>query len=198
MQAQAGSLQMRMTPNPVFGERRVEDSDSGEPGISNAVARTANIIDRLLGRIDPAVTTSYAQWNADETAVEFIQAVPVNDRPRSKEVTLRTSIPAGELATALDVRFPRRIDLRDLADEDDGPPFRVWFLDGQAHLRAQRFGDVVVPGAETVSAVIGALGFTFGFEQRIVYTRASRCVSETPADPAPVETEVPTDEAAPG
>ncbi|TNE88366.1 MAG: hypothetical protein EP330_14880 [Deltaproteobacteria bacterium] len=169
---------MKFEPSLLFGERKQKrhGGSSGNAAADSAVD-TANVVDRIIASIDPAITTSYAQWDGDHTQVEFVQHVPLSDKARTKEVTLRTLFPEGDKATAVDVIFPRRIQISDLADDDDKPPFKIVLMDTQAHLRSQRIEDYVLPGAETVSAVVGVLGFTVGWEQRLVYHDTRQCTA---------------------
>jgi hypothetical protein len=188
---------MPFQPRPVFGERvKPEDLDESEPAADDAAMTltdgavdTANVVDRIIASIDPSITTAYAQWDAGKTQVEFVQNLPLSERARSKEITLRTVFPEGERASSLDVIFPRRIDVKDLVAEDDKLPFRMVLMDTQAHLRAARTESMVLPGAETVSAVLGALGFTIGWEQRMTYSEARQCTAEELSSPGDDEPE---------
>jgi hypothetical protein len=186
---QEGMLETDFEPSFLFGVREEKEASATATSPSSGAADAANFIDRLLDSIDPATTTSYAQWTEDHSIVEFVQHVPLDDSRRPKELTIRTQFPEGGRATAIDALFPRRFQLGDIADEDI--PVRVTLMDGQAHLRSQAFGDLVLPGAETLSMVVGILGFTVGYEQRVVYNSAQKCTAKpTPKEPAlavPVE-----------
>lgn len=176
-----GRFDMEFEPSLMFGKRPKRDGGEDATAATSA-AEAANFVDRLLERIDPSITTSYAQWDADHTVVEFVQSVPFSEKARSKEVVLRTLFPEGGAGTAVDAIFPRRINLTELAEEDgDKPPFKIVLMDAQAHLRSTTVNDVVLPGAETMSAIVGALGFTIGWEQRVVYKSARECTAEEAA-----------------
>lgn len=190
---------MPFQPRPVFGERvKPEDFEEDEfeaeeaaMTLTDGAVDTANVVDRIIASIDPSITTAYAQWDVDQTQVEFVQHLPLSERARSKEITLRTVFPEGQRASSLDVLFPRRVDVKDLVAEDDKLPFRMVLMDTQAHLRAARTETLVLPGAETVSAVLGALGFTIGWEQRMTYSEARQCTAAELASPGDDEPERP-------
>ncbi|MCO4747492.1 MAG: hypothetical protein KC912_22010 [Proteobacteria bacterium] len=189
---QEGMVETDFEPSFLFGVRDKKKASTSAPSPSSGAADAANFIDRLLDSIDPATTMSYAQWTTDKSMVEFVQHVPLDDSRRPKEVTLRTQFPEGERATAIDALFPRRLNLADLSDEK--LPIRVTLMDGQAHLRSQAFDDIVLPGAETMSMVVGLLGYTIGYEQRVVYKTAQKCTAKATDEGTPLAVPVSSDE----
>ena len=60
-------------------------------------------------------------------------------------------------------------------------PVRIKIRDGQAHLVGHLHQDTVLPLAESLSFVVGVLGWTVGIEQSLTYTTATPCQIESPA-----------------
>lgn len=127
---------------------------------------SAGTLDQLLDDIHPTTTTSYTRWDADRGAVALVQAVPLS-RDRGT-LDVHTYFPAAGPPTTLDATFPARIK----AGEG---MLKVTVRDGQLHLRGKNTALGTLPGEEGVSTVVGILGFTFGFDQRVSYERARAC-----------------------
>ncbi|MEQ1503795.1 MAG: hypothetical protein ABMB14_16260 [Myxococcota bacterium] len=125
-----------------------------------------NVLAGLIDAFEPETSTAMAEWREDRGAVELIQDHPVS---RSEVATVTTVFPAGGAATSVDAVFPRRMRVGEGL-------VKVSLFDAQAHLRSQPVGDVVMPALDSLSFGIGALGFTFAYEQVLTYERATRCV----------------------
>lgn len=181
-------------PHPIVGRLppRPEDEEdaaggsvsisAGGQGTDVAVAsggeEALGLLDQLVADIDPAVTTAYVSWEADRGVVLLRQFVPLQGRQGDLEVLV--SFPGGGPPTGLDAVFPPRIHVSEGL-------LRATILDAQLHLRGKVTPLGVLPGEEGVSLVLGFMGFTVGWEQRISYERARPC----PASPAGQATEPP-------
>lgn len=161
----------RVPPDPEEEEGGSVSIGTGDQGTQVAITqgsdRAVNMLDGLIEEIDPQVTTAYAAWEGDSRSVVLRQFVPMD---QGGDLEIQVLFPEGGAPTSLDAVFPRRIRFR------EGPLTAV-IRDAQLHLRGQVTPLGVLPGEEGVSMVIGALGFTFGFEQRLSYTGVRSCPS---------------------
>jgi hypothetical protein len=166
--------------SPTVPQREKLPTEEPESGLAISVGNQEdafNLVHRFLDELDPATATAYAQWDEEERGVTLFEDVPLSDAPRADTVSLVTWFPGGEpYGTRLDVEFPRRVRL-----SEDRVTFTLF--DAQVHVRAQVVGEEVLPALESLSLGVGALGFTVGYEQRITYATARRCVG--PDLPAP-------------
>jgi hypothetical protein len=127
------------------------------------------VIDAIIKAIDPEITMAYAGWDAATGSVVLQQIVPIEEQADA-ELQVRTTFPNGGAPTALDAYFPARMTKA-------AGLFKLTVLNAQLHIRGQDTAMGVLPGHESVSFVIGLLGFTIGLEQQIHYTRARPCAS---------------------
>lgn len=144
--------------------------------VSDGEGEAFNIVERTLASLG-STATSYVEWDDRAGAAVLYQDVPMSDASRSDVVTVRTVFPSGGPATTLDATFPRRI-------RQSQGLFRVSVYDLQIHLRARPAEGVLFPARDNVSFGLSAIGFTFGYEQELVYERASRCVPVGPPAPS--------------
>jgi hypothetical protein len=151
----------RRTNLPPEGDEGLEISGGeGEEAI--------HLFTEILDEIDPATATSYGEWDDKTRAVKLIQDVPISDKPTADTVSVVTTFPEGGPATAVDVTFPTRIRMGEGL-------IKATLFDSQLHLRSQKVGEVVLPALESLSFGLGALGFTVGYEQKLVYEKATPC-----------------------
>ena len=136
---------------------KIDVSDGGEAAMG--------VLDETLEAIDPDVTTAYVVWDAPTRQVRLHQLVALGDR-EDLEIVVR--FPENGPPTQLDAVFPSV-----LKRKEDGFTFTA--RDAQFHLRSKVTELGVVPGSEGVSLVMGALGFTVGFDQRVTYDRVRAC-----------------------
>jgi hypothetical protein len=146
------------------------DVDLAAPGME-----AADLLDGLVDAIDPAVTTAFAQWDPARRAVVLREQVPLQGPNRGEQMEVRSFFPEGGAPTALDVVFPARVRLREGL-------VAATARNAQLHLRGQESALGLLPGSESLSVVVGALGFTLGFEQRLHYSRARACGAPPPAE----------------
>lgn len=174
----------RLPPPPEDGEGGSISISAGGESTQVAVAsgseEALGLLDQVIADIDPAVTTAYVTWEADAGAVVLHQLVPLDGREGDLEVEV--AFPMGGAPTRLDAVFPRRVRVGEGL-------ITGTVLDAQLHLRGQETALGLLPGEEGVSLVLGVLGFTVGWEQRISYQRARPCPAPSPsptaAPPAP-------------
>lgn len=124
-----------------------------------------NTLDRLVEEIDPEVTTAYAVWEPASRSVVLRQIVPLDT---GGDFEIQVLFPEGGAPTSLDAVFPRKVRLRE-------GPLSVVIRDAQLHIRGQVTPLGVLPAEEGASLVLGALGFTIGYDQRISYLQARPC-----------------------
>ena len=113
--------------------------------------------------------SSYARWDGAAQGVELIIEVPTDDSAGAEMVTGTVFFPGGgQQPTRFDTVLPKRLTIGEGL-------VRARILDGQLHLRGRQVDGLLLPTEESASAVLGALGFTVGFEQHIRYTEARSC-----------------------
>lgn len=188
--AKEDELEVDIDLHPLFGVRPETNEEieevsielgGGDPQISASLDQSANLLRRAIDELTGSVETSLAQWDAEQEAVVYLREVPVSDKDR-RAVKVNVRFPgAGPHADRLDAVWPRMVKVGEW-------PLFVKVRDGQAHLQGfvheGAGGAVVLPLAETMSFVVGALGYTLGFEQAMTYEGATPC-SEPPAGPPP-------------
>lgn len=127
-----------------------------------------NLLRRAMDVWKASTGVSYAQWREDLGAIELVEQVPTEEKGRDV-VTKTTLFPGGAaVPSRMSVMLPKGLVLGSW-------PMRVHVYDAQAHLFQRPVEELVLPTAETMSAVVSVLGFTVGYEQRIDYRTASRC-----------------------
>lgn len=136
---------------------KIDVSDSGEAAMG--------VLDETLEEIDPETTTAYVVWDAASRQVRLHQLVSLGDR-EDLEIVVR--FPEDGPPTQLDAVFPSV-----LKRKEEGLTFTA--RDAQFHLRSRVTDLGLVPGSEGMSLVMGALGFTVGFDQRVTYDRVRAC-----------------------
>jgi len=155
------------------GGLRIDVNDSGEAALG--------VLDETLESIDPGVTTAYVVWDEAASAVRLHQLVALGDR---EDLEITVLFPGDGPPTRLDAVFPSVLKRR-----EEGLTFTA--RDAQLHLRGQVTDLGLVPGAEGVSVVMGVLGFTVGFDQRLSYDRVRACPKAAPAAAPPPATPPP-------
>lgn len=171
---------------------RLGESTEGQDSLSVSLSgdgvevesQGAEAVELLRAAIEEwggSVSTGYARWSEERGGVEWLEHVPLyDDRARSPEIEVVSLFPDGqELPVALDARWPRTVKVR-----PEGTPFAITFKNPQMHLRAEPVGEVLIPAVESVSFVVGIMGFTLGYEQTITYMSAAPC-SLKEAEPSP-------------
>ena len=123
------------------------------------------LLDQLLNEIDAETTASYTRWDDARGALDLFQEVPLDSGGR---LVVQTAFPDAGPPTAMDATFPPKVKV-------GGSMLKVALMDGQLHLRGRMTSLGALPGEEGLSVVVGALGFTAGYEQRVSYVRAAAC-----------------------
>jgi hypothetical protein len=142
----------------------------GEGGDGGAEA--INLFQSAIDAWDPATATSMTEWRDKEQQISLLQDFPIFDTENSPVVVVESSFPGGGLGLSkLDAQFPRRVKIGEW-------PLKVNLMDTQFHLRQQQVGPTWLPQVEGFTLMAGVVGFTFGYEQQMVYTTAQACVSE--------------------
>jgi len=119
---------------------------------------------------DATVRTSYLRWDRDTDSLGLVMEVPTSDARGAELVTLTATFPgAGPHATRIDTVLPKR----QVVFEEG--PIKVKAMNGQLHLRGRVVEGLLLPTTERWGGVIGAMGFTVGYEQRMAYTSAQEC-----------------------
>lgn len=139
-----------------------------------------NLLDDVLEDLDFGAALSWVEWRDDLGGLVLIEEVPLEDGRDPPMVRKTTTFPQGKpYGTVVDVLFPPKLKI-----DEEGTP-NVHVMDGQLHLRGVVVGDVVLPGVSGMSVVVGVLGFTGGYEQRMLYQEARRCVTPEAPPPTP-------------
>lgn len=145
----------------------VSQRDGGtEVDISGQSAEAVGMLDKIIAEIDPEVTTAWSLWDEAEGAVVLEQQVPLSRG--QDELRIQTRFPGGGPPTALDAVFPPSIRVGDGL-------VKASLRDAQLHLRGRQGGLGLLPTDEGLSVIIGVLGYTLGFEQRLRYEAARAC-----------------------
>lgn len=150
------------------GSLSISMNGKEEPiNISAEGAKGVNLVDKILEAINPDMTLSYIEEEADGSVV-LVQQSPVRNARGDEMLTMRTRFPKGGAPTLLDVMLPRKVSAGDgLID--------INLMDAQVHVRSAETAVGIVPVQEGVSMLIGALGFTVGLDQQIQYTGFRGC-----------------------
>ncbi|MFT4976261.1 MAG: hypothetical protein ACI8S6_002157 [Myxococcota bacterium] len=140
---------------------------------SDGEASSEEAVNLLRGSVeewwDASVTTSYMRWDEALDGAWLVVEVPTSDERGAELVTMNAFFPgAGEHATRIDSILPRRLSVGDGF-------IKAKVMNGQLHLEGRVVDGRLMPVTESWGAVLGALGFTVGYEQRIAYTSAQEC-----------------------
>jgi hypothetical protein len=137
---------------------------SGDVAVASAGPKAANMLDEILDEIDPSITMAYVE--PAEGGWALVEHADIDGH--QEDLEMRWHIDPSGQPSALDVTFPKRIQVGDAV-------MKVRVLNGQLHLRGQTNELGTVPTRESLSLVAGAFGFTVGVEQEIRYVRARAC-----------------------
>jgi hypothetical protein len=142
----------------------VSVGSSGDVAIASSGPKAVNLLDEILDEVDPAVSMAYVEPDGEGWAlVEHADIEGQED-----DLDMRWHIEPSGLPTSLDVTFPKRMSFGDGL-------VRAKVLNGQLHLAGTTNALGTVPTIESLSVVVGVLGFTLGVEQEIRYTRVRPC-----------------------
>ncbi len=132
--------------------------------LASSGPQAVNLLDEILDEVDPSVTMAYVEPTAQGWAL--VEHADIDGH--TDDLDMRWQIDATGLPTALDVTFPKRMQIGDGV-------VKARILNGQLHLRGQTNELGTLPSSESLSVVVGVLGFTVGVEQEIRYVRARPC-----------------------
>lgn len=147
-----------------------EDNRSVSVSVGTGSDDTMNLLRASIEKWwGSTVQTSYMRWDAAQDGAVLVMEVPTSDRRGAELVTLEAFFPGGgAVATQIDSMLPSRIAIGE-------GMVKAKVMNGQLHLKGTVIDGVLLPVAESWGGVIGALGFTGGYEQRIAYTSAEEC-----------------------
>jgi len=144
--------------------------DASAITLKKSVNLLRQAVDEWAGRTETAV----AQWDSKQEAVMFLREIPVaDDDPRPIHIDVRFPA-AGEYVDRIDAVWPRIVKIGKW-------PIRLTIRDAQMHLLAYQHDGMSLPRAESLSLVVGFMGFTMGFEQTLKFKTAARCTAAGPA-----------------
>ncbi len=139
---------------------------AGHPDLSRLVGE-------IVAAIDPDTVLEYATWDDERQGVELVRSMPLGPRASADEVTLRTFLPLDGGPERIDMIFPPRIRVGDGL-------VKATLMNPQLHMVALPTAHGPLPARESLSTIIGVLGFTFGIEQTLSYHRATPCAGAAP------------------
>jgi hypothetical protein len=142
----------------------VSVGSSGDVAVASTGPQAANLLDEILDEVDPAVTMAYVE--PDTNGWALVEHADIEGQ--EDDLDMRWHIDPSGLPTSLDVTFPKRMRIGDGL-------VTAKVLNGQLHLVGQTNELGTLPSIESLSVVIGVLGFTVGVEQEIRYTRVRPC-----------------------
>lgn len=143
-------------------------SNEGLVVAAQAWTRAANLVDELIDAVDPDTVLVYASWSEALAAVQVVQTMPLGRRSSAGEVTVRSTHPTDGGPERLDMDFPARIRMGEGA-------VKVTLMEPQLHLVSVPSAHGPLPARESLSTILGVLGFTLGFEQELAYHQATPC-----------------------
>lgn len=144
--------------------------DGGNAQISAGIDQAANVLLHAVEETAGNVETSVAQWDDEQEAVLYLRELPLEGDNRPIKVTVR--FPDAGKADRIDAVWPQLIKVGEW-------PLKVKIRDAQMHAVGHAHQDKVLPWAEGLSFVFGALGYTVGFEQKVTWRSATPCATET-------------------
>ena len=164
-----------ITARPMVGKTPKEEGESdhggsvsigssGDVAVASSGPKAVNLLDEILDEVDPEVSMAYVEPDGDGWAL--VEHADI--KGQEEDLDMRWHIDASGRPTALDVTFPKRLSFGDGL-------VRAKVLNGQLHLAGQTTELGTLPSVESLSVVIGVLGFTVGVEQEIRYTRVRAC-----------------------
>ena len=143
---------------------------SGGMAVQTGGGQAASTLGKLVdGALTDSPTTSYVYWDKKGKEVVFVVEAAIEaDKPNDLLIT-KVRFPRGApVPTAIDTTLPKRVTVGD-------GMVRGRVLSMQLHLRGQDVDGQFLPSIETLSGALGAMGFTVGYEQKIVYREARPC-----------------------
>lgn len=164
---------------PLVGRTKESEASSEELQISlgdgmqvsGGVEAGMSLLREAVERWTGSVETRFASWDEAAGSVKYVREVAVADGARSDVVTVTSWFPeAGTEADRIDAVWPKQVKLGKW-------PMRFTLRDPQMHVQGFRHEGRVLPNAESVSVVVGIMGFTVGYEQQIRYLTATPCTA---------------------
>lgn len=183
---------------PLVGRTpKSEGAEQGEVSLSvgsdgaqmaGSVAESMSLLRAAVERWTGSVETRYARWDEPSKTVQYLRHVAVSEGSNDTVEVVSSFPQGGELATRVDAVWPRRLKLGSW-------PLRATLRDPQMHVLGFVHDGDVLPNAESVSLVVGVLGFTVGYEQHLTYGAAAPCPAGAQAGDDLVGPPVPDDSA---
>ncbi len=185
VKADGHELELEVPVYPLFGSRPENEVKTdnqelsisigdGSTKMSGSIGQSVNILREAVDAFSGSVETSLAQWDEEQKAVLLLREMPLSDNDNRRiEVTVR--FPDGQAtADRVDVVWPKLVKVGEW-------PFKVKLRDAQMHAVGHPHGDIMLPWAESLSLVAGAMGYTVGFEQTVTWRKATPCDVGPPA-----------------
>ena len=135
---------------------------------AQAWSRAANLVDEIITAVDPETVLIHTAWSDDLQAVEVVRTMPLGRRASAGEVTMRSTHPVNGGPERLVMSFPDRIRMGEGL-------VKVTLMSTQLHLVSVPSAHGPLPARESVSTILGVLGFTLGYEQDLAYHQATPC-----------------------
>jgi len=169
---------------PLIGEVRSKDGDDGQSvsisvsqdtvQVAESLGKSVNLLRQAVDEWAGRTETALAQWDKEQQAVMLMREIPVTeDDHRPIHVDVRFP-EAGEHADRIDAVWPRIVKVGKW-------PVRATIRDAQMHLLAYPHEGMSLPRAESLSLVVGFLGYTLGYEQTLKYRSAAQCTGDADA-----------------
>lgn len=149
------------------GSDGAKASSEGSGGSAGSTA--ANTLRSIIDGLDTSTAISTADWRESIQAVQLDQDVPLTDDNPDILVHITSIFPNGQPdPIRISAKFPKSATFGSF-------PTRITIYDGQLHVVQHPVRDRVLPIAERSSAVVNALGFKVGVDQKLDYTSARPC-----------------------
>lgn len=170
--------------DPQASESDTDDRTSVSIGLdgdvdveSSSGQATRLLLDLVDGAWSDLPSTSFVQWNDAGAAAELVIEAPLQTDKPNDLVRTEVRFPGGQpVPNAVDTILPKRVSV-------GSGLLRARLLSAQLHLRGVPVDGEFLPSLETLSGIVGVLGVTVGYDQRIVYHQATPCDQMGPSAP---------------
>jgi hypothetical protein len=170
------SEELRFVPllgrlHPALWGDEPDDSGRRKKNAEEELEAPFNALVEFLDRVDSDVDYTYATWDEATASVRLQRTIPLGNGARAPEAELEVRFPEGGVVPAsMSVSFPDRVGVGTW-------PRRATVRDAQVEAVMTVVDGEAFPSAETYTAQVDVLGFSFSFAQTVSYTWAKACAA---------------------